>query len=58
MLTKEQLIRIQSSRGYEVEDLGRIVIFRRGRYSATWFFLADGTQDPVLDPQWHLDRSN
>ena len=54
-MTKEKLIRVQLRRGYKVEDLGKVVIFRMGNYSATWFFNSDGTQDESNPPTWRLD---
>lgn len=53
-MTKEKLIRIQTRRGYEVEDLGRIVIFRMDNYTAIWCFNPDGTVDETNKPQWKL----
>ena len=58
MLTKEKIIRIQTSRGYEVKDLGKIVIFRMNDYSATWFFNSDGTVDETKKPLWTMKKPN
>lgn len=55
-MTKEKLIRIQTARGYKVEDLGRIVSFTLDNYTAIWFFNADGTQDQTKLPMWKVDR--
>ena len=57
-MTKEKFIRIQSARGYKVEDLGRIVILSLDNYTAIWFFNADGTQDLDNPPTWSIDRRN
>ncbi len=56
-MTKERLIKIQTRRGYEVEDLGRVVFFRMNRYTATWFFLPDGSVDESNPPTWRLERA-
>lgn len=55
-MTREKLIRIQKSRGYAVEELGRMVIFRLDNYTAIWFFNADGTVDESNPPTWSLKR--
>ena len=56
MLTKEKFIRIQTARGYEVKELGKMVIISLDNYRATWFFNADGTPDEDNPPTWTLDR--
>lgn len=57
-MTKEKFIRIQKSRGYQVEELGKMVIISFDNYRATWFFNADGSVDESNPPIWHLDRSH
>ena len=44
-MTREKFIRIQKSRGYQVEELGKMVIISLDNYRATWFFNADGSVD-------------
>lgn len=56
MLTKEKFIRIHRQRGYQIRELGRMVIITRDDYRAIWFFKPDGTFDESCPPQWHLDR--
>lgn len=55
-MSKEKFIRVHKARGYQVEELGKIVILRKDNYTAIWFFNADGTRNEDLPPQWHLDR--
>ena len=55
-MTKEKFIRIQKARGYEIEDLGKVVLVRSGKYTATWFFNYDGSVDEKKPPVWKLDR--
>lgn len=59
-MTKEKLIRIQTARGYKVEDLGKVVIFEmedeKSLYRAIWFFNTDGTQDENNPMQWKLTK--
>jgi len=57
-MTREKFIRIQKSRGYQVEELGKMVIISLDNYRATWFFNADGSVDESNPPIWHLDRSH
>ena len=57
-MTREKFIRIQKSRGYQVEELGKMVIISLDNYRATWFFNADGSVDKNNPPIWHLDRSH
>ena len=57
-MTREKFIRIQKSRGYQVEELGKMVIISLDNYRATWFFNADGLVDENNPPIWHLDRSH
>ena len=57
MSAKEKLIRIQTQRGYQVEDLGKVVIFRVSGYHAMWFFNADGSVDETHPATWSLERS-
>lgn len=55
-MTKDRFITIHTRRGYEVEDLGRIVIIRMNKYSAMWFFTADGKVDETEKPFWTVSR--
>lgn len=55
-MTRERFIRIQKTRGYKVEELGRMVIISLDNYRATWFFNVDGSLDESNPPIWHLDR--
>ena len=55
-MTKERFIRIQKTRGYEVKELGRMVIISLDNYRATWFFNTDGSLDENTPPIWHLDH--
>lgn len=57
-MTREKFIRIQKIRGYQVEELGRMVIITKDNYSATWFFTPEGTIDETMPPVWKLDRSH
>ena len=54
MTRKEILIRTMSKRGYEIEDCGKMVIFRMNTYSAIWFFNADGSQNESNPPIWNV----
>ena len=55
-MTKDKFVAIQTRRGYEVEDLGRIVIIRMDNYSAMYFFTADGKVDETEKPFWTIRR--
>ncbi len=55
-MTKDRLITIQTKRGYEVIDLGRVVLFTLGNYTATWFFNPDGTVDENHSTQWTIKK--
>lgn len=55
-MTKDKFIRIHKNRGYQVEELGNMVIISIDNYRAIWFFNADGTQDTAKDPIWKLER--
>ena len=57
-MTRERFITIHTNRGYEVETLGKIVIIRKGNYSAYWFFNADGTPDETQEPYWTLSKES
>lgn len=57
-MTKERFIRIQKSHGYQVEELGRMVIITKDNYSTTWFFTPEGVIDETTPPTWKLDRSH
>lgn len=57
MSAKEKLIRVQTQRGYKVEDLGKVVIFRTSGYHAMWFFNADGSVDENHPATWSIERS-
>ncbi len=57
-MTKEKFIRIQRNRGYQIEDLGKMVIISLDNYKATWFFNTDGSVDENNPPAWHVDRSH
>lgn len=57
-MTKEKFIRIQTARGYQIEDLDKMVIISLDNYRAIWFFNTDGTVDKDNPPIWHLDRSH
>ena len=57
-MTREKFIRIQKIRGYQVKELGRMVIITKDNYSATWFFTPEGTVDETMPPTWKLDRSH
>ena len=53
-MTKEKFIKAMTKRGYEIEELGNVVILRDGNYSAMWFFNADGTIDKDNKPIWSI----
>lgn len=59
-MTREKFVRIQKSRGYKVEELGKMVILRmndsRSNYTAIWFFNADGSVDETNPPTWRVSR--
>lgn len=55
-MTKEKFIRIQTARGYEVEDLGKMVVLHLDNYRAIHFFNEDGTRDESQAPFWKVDR--
>lgn len=55
-MTKSRFIRIQTARGYKVEDLGKMVVLSLDNYRAYWFFKADGTPDEDNPPFWKIDR--
>ena len=55
-MTREKFIRIHRNRGYQVEELGKIVIISLDNYRAIWFFNADGTLDESNPPQWSIHR--
>lgn len=57
-MTREKFIRIHKARGYQVEELGKMVTISLNNYRATWFFNNDGTVDEENPPIWHLDRSH
>ena len=60
-MTKERFIHIHTTRGYQVEDLGKMVILHktlpRNEYSAIWFFNSDGSVDESQPPTWSIKRS-
>lgn len=53
-MTKEKFIRIHAHRGYEIEDLGKIVIISLNNYTATWFFNSDGSLDEKNPATWNI----
>lgn len=55
-MTRERFIKIQATRGYQIEELGKMVIIRMDNYRAIWFFNEDGTLDESNPPSWHLER--
>ena len=55
-MTKEIFIHIHHNRGFQVEDLGKIVIISLEDYRAVWFFNPDGSIDKNHPPIWHIDR--
>lgn len=60
-MTKDKFITIQTKRGYQVEDLGKIVTLTAphkggGTYKAIWFFNTDGTPDEAQEPYWTIER--
>lgn len=60
-MTKSHFVEVQTRRGYEVEDLGRLVILRHtmegvGNYRAFWFFNEDGSLDESNPPTWWIER--
>ena len=55
-MTRERFIRIQAKRGYQIEELGKVVILRMRNYTAMWFFNEDGTLDEDNPPYWNLER--
>ena len=55
-MTKTKFIRIQTARGYRVEDHGKMVVLSLNNYRAYWFFNADGTTDEGNPPFWKVDR--
>ena len=57
-MTREKFIRIHRNRGYQVEELSKMVIISLDNYRATWFFNTDGSVDENNPPIWHLDRSH
>ena len=57
-MTREKFIRIHRNRGYQVEELGKMVIISLDNYRATWFFNTDGSVDENNPPIWYLDRSH
>lgn len=60
-MTREKFIRIHKARGYEIEELDKMIIIHmndaRSRYSAVWFFNADGSVDESQPPTWSVKRS-
>ena len=60
MTYKEKFIAAMVKRGYEVEELGGIVMLYYERedaiYTAFHFFKTDGTLDESQDPYWKLER--
>ena len=59
-MTRERFIRIQKTRGYKVEDLGKMVILRSGNYTAIWFFTSaapDAEVDKNRPMHWTIKRS-
>ena len=55
-MTKERFVKIHVARGYEVEELGNVVILRQGKYTAMWFFKEDGSLDEDNKPSWSLAK--
>lgn len=55
-MTKDKFISIHRKRGYEVEDLGKMVILSLDDYTAIHFFNADGTRDKTISPVWKTSR--
>ena len=55
-MTKEKFIHIHRNRGYQVEELGKMVIISLDNYRAIWFFNVDGTPDKDNPPQWSIHR--
>ena len=55
-MTKDKFIAIHRKRGYEVEDLGKMVILSLDDYTAIHFFNANGTRDETISPVWKLSR--
>ena len=55
-MTKTRFIAIQTKRGYKIQDFGKMVILRDGKYTAIWFFNADGTLDETQKPNWKMER--
>ena len=60
-MTRERFIAIQTRRGYEIEELGLMVILHsvteEGHlYTAIWFFNEDDTLDETQRPQWSIKR--
>jgi hypothetical protein len=56
-MTREKSIRIHRNRGYQIEELGKMVIISLDNYRATWFFNTDGSVDESNPPIWRLNRS-
>ena len=59
-MTREKFIRIHRNRGYQVEELGKMVTLSLDNYRAIWFFTStapDAVPDEDNPPTWHLDRS-
>lgn len=55
-MTREKVIRIHRNRGYQVEELGKMVIISHKNYTAIWFFNADGSVDENNPPTWNVER--
>lgn len=55
-MTKTRFIAIQTKRGYKIQDFGKMVILRDGKYTAIWFFNEDGTLDETQKPSWKMER--
>lgn len=55
-MTKDRFIAIHTRRGYEVQNLGKMVILRMDNYTAIWFFNSDGSPDESQKPIWKITR--
>ena len=57
-MTKDRFIAIHTRRGYEVQNLGKMVILRMDNYTAIWFFNSDGSPDKSQKPIWKITRQS
>ena len=56
MTQREKFVAVMARRGYQIKEMGRMVILSMDNYTAIHFFNPDGTRDESQSPYWKLSR--